>query len=229
MLSRARAASIAHALTGAVFTSMCAECNRRGAWVCAECRARVVPITRPGCSRCGVALQADCECAWLPEEIEQLRSVYPYAGWVRSSIHRFKYDGEFARAAMLALEFDRIRPLPGALDVIVPAPIHRHRLRERGFNQAGLIARHLAPMWGLSYADALERQGSAERQVGKTRDARWLNVSGVFTCTSPALISGQRVAVVDDVITTGATISECATALANAGAISVVGISLARG
>ncbi len=208
---------------------MCAECNRRGVWVCEECRARVRPIRRIGCRRCGVVREFDCECDTLPEEIEMLRSVYPYAGWVRSSIHRFKYDGEFARAATLAREFSQIRSDIGRIDVIVPVPIHRRRLRERGFNQAELIAQSLASAWGVDCAGALERRIESSRQVGKSRDERWQNVAGVFSCQDPALVHGKRVAVLDDVITTGATVSGCAVALSAAGASSVLAVSLARG
>lgn len=229
MSSRARIATLAHAITDAVFTTVCAECSRRGAWVCTECRARVHPIGGLGCPRCGVVLPIDCECDTLPNEIERLRSVYPYAGWVRSSIHRFKYEAEFARAGTLALEFERIRAYLGAVDVIVPVPIHRRRLRERGFNQSELLARHLASSWNVVYVDALERRGGDERQVGKSREERWLNMSGAFTCPNPESVCGKRVAVLDDVITTGATVSECAVTLSIAGAASVVGISLARG
>jgi competence protein ComFC len=229
MRFRRRLSELSARATDAVYTSMCAECDRRGSWVCADCRARVRPISRRGCARCGVLLTDDCECGSLPDEIEQLWSVYPYAGWVRSSIHRFKYEGEFARAASLAIEFDRIRGDLGAIDLIVPVPIHRRRLRERGFNQSALIARGLAPGWGAFAPDALERRVDNERQVGKARDERWLNVAGVFCCPDTAAIRTRRVAVIDDVITTGATVSECAVALKAAGASSVVGISLARG
>jgi ComF family protein len=229
MRFRGRLSDLSARATEVVYTSMCAECNRRGSWVCADCRASVRPISRRGCARCGVVLRDDCECGSLPDEIEQLWSVYPYAGWVRSSIHRFKYEGEFARAASLAIEFDRLRGDLGAIDLIVPVPIHRRRLRERGFNQAALMARSLAPAWGTFARDALERQIDNDRQVGKARDDRWLNVAGAFSCPDAAAICTKRVAVIDDVITTGATMSECAVALRAAGASSVVGISLARG
>jgi ComF family protein len=148
---------------------------------------------------------------------------------VRSSIHRFKYDGEFARAGSLSAELNRIQADLGPVNAIVPVPIHGRRLRERGFNQSTLMARHLASIWELDFNEALERRVDGERQVGKSRDERWTNVAGVFACTDASTVRNQRVVVLDDVITTGATVSECAVALVKAGARSVVGISIARG
>jgi len=226
---RDRLTGMSQLATQAIYAALCAECNRRGSWVCDECRVRVRPITRRGCLRCGVLSVPDCECDMLPDAIELLRSVYPYAGWVRSSVHRFKYDGEFARAENLAAEFDKIRADLGRIDLIAPVPIHRRRLRERGFNQSALIARNVSDTWQVPIADALERRIDNARQVGKPRDERWLNVDGAFSCPDSNVVYGKRVAVLDDVITTGATVSTCALALKAAGAGSVIGISLARG
>jgi ComF family protein len=158
-----------------------------------------------------------------------LRSVYPYAGWIRSSIHRFKYEGEFARADSLAEELERLRQELGTVDLIVPVPIHRRRRRERGFNQSALMGNHLASLWAVPSIETLERRLDNGRQVGRTRDERWQIVADVFSCPDQAVVRGKRIAVLDDVITTGATISACAVALDAAGADSVVGISLARG
>ena len=229
MTLRSRLHALQHLLADAVYTPMCSECNRRGVWACEVCRAKVRQLQGPGCERCGVVLASACECARLPDEIELLRSAYPYAGWVRSSIHRFKYNGEFARSETLAAEFDRVRADIGAVDAVVPVPIHLRRLRQRGFNQSLLLARHVASAWDISCADILQRQVDNPRQVGRTLDERWRNVTGIFACTNAPAVRGKRVAVLDDVITTGATISSCAVALAAAGAQSVVGISAARG
>lgn len=229
MALRERVREASRWLADAIYVPMCAECNRRGSWVCAECRARVLPLTAPGCARCGVAKPWDCECERIPAEIDRLRSAYPYAGWVRSSIHRFKYDGEFARGEELAAELDRIRGELDPVELIVPVPIHSRRLRERGFNQSALLARHLSLSWGIACAELLERRLDSPRQVGKSGDERWRNVSGAFACANRAAVAGMRIAVLDDVITTGATISSCAVALVASGAKSVVGLSVARG
>jgi ComF family protein len=113
--------------------------------------------------------------------------------------------------------------------LIVPVPIHRRRRRERGFNQSALMGNHLASLWGVPSIEALERRLDNGRQVGRTRDERWQIVAAVFSCPNHLVVRGKRIAVLDDVITTGATISACAVALDAAGADSVVGISLARG
>ena len=229
MTLRDRTREMTQWLTDAIFVPMCSECNRRGSWVCDECRGKVRHLRKPGCARCGVANQSDCECASLPDSVVLLRSVFPYAGWVRSSIHRFKYEGEFARAESLADELDCLRLELGAMDLVIPVPVHRRRLRERGFNQSALMGARLATLWGIPCVEALSRPVDNGRQVGRARMERWQSVADVFSCPRPSVVRGKRVAVLDDVITTGATVSACAVALETAGAVSVVGMSLARG
>src|SRR6476620_9747556 len=147
---------------------MCASCGRRGEWVCAECLATVSPILNPGCSRCGVVDPRKCECASLPTEIDRLRSVYPFRDWVRDAIHRLKYDGERARAPMLAEQIKYIADELRDVDVLVPVPIHRARLRARGFNQAELLATHISRMSGIPVMRVLERMIDRGSQVGRS-------------------------------------------------------------
>ena len=171
----------------------------------------------------------DCECPFLPPEIERLRSVYPFRDWVRSSIHRLKYDGERARAPMLAEHVAHISDQLSDIDGIVPVPIHKSRLRARGFNQAELLATYISRTHGIPVLPVLERTTDRGSQVGRSGQDRWFAVDGAFTCSDPAAVRNRRLAVLDDVITTGATVSNCAIPLANAGASSVRAISIARG
>jgi competence protein ComFC len=208
---------------------MCATCGRRGEWVCAECLATVAPILIPGCSRCGVVDALDCECAFLPPEIERIRSVFPFREWVRDAIHRLKYEGERARSPMLANQIAHIADQLSNVDGIVPVPIHKRRLRDRGFNQAELLANHLSRSYGIPLVPALDRIVDRGSQVGRSGEDRWLAVEGAFACTNPGVVRNRRLVILDDVITTGATISSCAVELAAAGAASVRAISIARG
>ena len=220
---------VADWIVEAVYVPMCASCGRRGEWVCAGCLATVSPILNPGCSRCGVVDAHNCECASLPTEIDRLRSVFPFRDWVRDAIHRLKYDGERARAPMLANQIARIADQLDDVDGIVPVPIHKRKLRDRGFNQTELLATHVSRSFGIPLVPALERIVDRGSQVGRSGEDRWLAVEGAFACANSGMVRNRRLIILDDVITTGATISSCAVELAAAGAASVRAISIARG
>tara|TARA_B100000315_G_scaffold193844_1_gene184403 strand:+ start:9094 stop:9489 length:396 start_codon:yes stop_codon:yes gene_type:complete len=117
---------------------------------------------------------------------------------------------------------------PIAADVIVPVPSHPRRLRSRGFNQAVLIATELGKLVDVPVvSDVLLRTRDARSQLlSPNRDDRWLNVLDNFSCGDE--LSGRRIMLVDDLVTTGATMSACASALKQAGASSVVGLAVAR-
>ena len=216
-------------LVQALYVPTCAWCDRRGSWVCQTCLPTVDLISAPGCPRCGVVDPVGCECALLPPEIQRLRSIYPFDRWVRSAIHRFKFDGERARAESLSEHFDRLPDLFQDAHAIVAVPMHRNRLRARGFNQAALLAAHVAKRHNIPLIAPLVRIEDRGSQVGRSLPDRWLAVDGVFECVDPAAVRSRRIVILDDVITTGATVSSCATTLAQAGAANVCGVSLSRG
>ena len=130
---------------------------------------------------------------------------------------------------MLADQIAHIADQLSDLDGLVPVPIHKTRLRARGFNQAELLATRISRMHGVPVLPVLERVADRGSQVGRSGHDRWLAVDGAFSCIDPVRVRNRRLAVVDDVITTGATVSTCAIALASAGAASVRAISIARG
>lgn len=220
---------VAEAAVDAVYVPTCASCGRRGQWVCDSCAAELLPIITPACPRCGVTPPYPCDCAFLPREVDLLRSVYPFQGWVREAIHRLKYDGERARAPMLADQFTHIDAQISGMDMIVPVPIHQNRMRMRGFNQSVLLARRISQVYAIPVGQLLERAEDRGSQVGRSSHDRWRAVDGVFKCTDVAAVRGCRVIVLDDVITTGATVSSCAQELVRCGAAVVRGLSIARG
>lgn len=151
-----------------------------------------------------------------------------FDGWVRTAIHAFKYQGERARSRHLG---DLLAPLlpPGAsVDAVVPIPLHPTRLRDRGFNQATLLAERLAASVGHIEVVEIARHGSTTPQVGLIAAHRRANVAGAFVVPTPARLAGRHVVLVDDVITTTATMAACARALADAGAATVRCLSVAR-
>lgn len=152
-----------------------------------------------------------------------------YGGQVAAAIARFKYGRQSHLVGPLSrLLTARLDPLGGKNFVVVPVPLHRRKLVQRGFNQAALLARCVSRHLSLPVAHtALMRQRDTARQVGLSRKARQRNVDGAFGARSRA-VNGRHVLLVDDVMTTGATAHACSSALLSAGALSVAVVVLAR-
>jgi ComF family protein len=144
-----------------------------------------------------------------------------YEGKLRELIHLFKYGG--IRTLV------RVAVPPGeTFDAIVPAPLHWTKLWQRGFNQARLLALELSRRTGAPLLRALRRRKATRAQAGLTRAGRRANVAGAFAVSNPAAVAGLRLLLVDDVMTTGATMNACAAALKRAGARRVAVLTLAR-
>lgn len=216
-------------LLEAIWVTRCAGCGRRGSWVCEQCLAELPAIVPIACTRCHAEYPEQCECAHLPSELDALAAAYPLEGWARSAIHRFKFGAERSRATSLAEHMHPLLPHPSQIDLLVPVPLHRDRHRTRGYNQAELLADELSKRTGIPVAETLIRRVERGHQVGLGRAQRWEAVRDAFACPDPRLVAGRRIVLVDDVITTGATISNCAIALSRAGAASVRAVAFARG
>lgn len=178
-----------------------------------------------------------------PFALDRARAAYPFDGPIRRAIHRFKYEGERARAASLgaclpplvaalasevpSTEGGAEAALHGPTTPIVPVPLAADRRRARGFNQAEELARVLAEVTGGRLDTRLARVRATRPQVGLDREARRANVRDAFAWRGEAL-RGRRVLLVDDVMTTGATAEACAVALKAAGAGWVGLVTVAR-
>lgn len=194
----------------------------------------IFPPRCAGCGRVGEQLCAACQnhmraAAPLCSEAPPLSGVYAaglFDGPWRSAIHALKYEGQRTLAPTLAAYLPA--PPPDArLDLIVPVPLYPGRERWRGYNQAALLADALGARLGLAVsAEALVRARDTRSQVGLSAQQRRENVSGAFTAAR-GLVAGRRVLLVDDVVTTGATMAACAEALRLAGAEAVWAVSLA--
>jgi ComF family protein len=145
-------------------------------------------------------------------------------------VRRLKYQQERHLATPLAaLLLDCLAARPLAVDVLVPVPLDPARGRERGYNQAALLAAPVAKALGLpALPDVLQRTRPTRPQVGLNAGERRANVRGAFACGNPSAVAGRRVLLVDDVMTTGATLEACADALTAAGAAQVYGLVVAR-
>jgi ComF family protein len=230
MLDRIAAAGnrIPSLLVGTLFPPRCAGCGRRGFWVCPDCRSRFPALAAPLCERCGEPSLVDCRCHGLSHAIDRMRSAGWYEGWLRAAIVTFKYEGESARAKHLAeLLADPIRSMPSDA-VLVPVPLHPRRERSRGYNQALELSNALARIAGLSVQTILVRTQPTRQQVGLSAIDRVSNVRGAFALAAGAARNDERIVLVDDVLTTGATLGACAEVLKSAGAPFVGAVTLAR-
>jgi ComF family protein len=189
---------------------------------CAACEQHVGPraVFCAGCAPS--ALRA-------PETSRSGLAVFEYGGAVATAIVRFKYAGRSDLASRFgALMAQRASSLAGAVDVVVPVPLHPRRVAERGFDQAALLARPVALGLRVPHVpQALARTRETPAQASLRRDERSANVAAAFRCRAPRRVEGRRVLLVDDVRTTGATLASCAEALLGGGARSVCSLVLA--
>ena len=162
-----------------VYPKRCAGCSRRGTWLCVECDTALPRFRSPWCNRCGVpATYSCCKCLSTPKNLEQVRSVGPFDGWLRSAIVQFKYHGEWARAAHLGEPLAAaVAHLPGA-DALIPVPLHPARLRQRGFDQSLLLAQQVSSLLRLEVMQGLVRTRRTDAQVNLGADQRKVNVAG---------------------------------------------------
>ena len=220
------------ALVDLLLPPRCGGCHLAGAWLCDICRRRIRRLEEPLCRRCGTELESartTCGCRVRLRSLSRLRSAVAYEGPVEAAVHRFKYNGWRRLAGPLAqLVAERLVIEGLASGTVVPVPLHRDRQRQRGFNQAELLADELQRRLALPEPPGrLLRVRPTVPQVGSDRLRRWENVRDAFVWLGPPL-GGRPLMVLDDVATTGATLEACATALKAAGAGPVIGVTVAR-
>ena len=214
-----------------LFPLPCAGCGREGKVICEECLPDLPRLTSPYCAVCATPGNLS-PCHWCqenPSNIDGIWAPFLMEGMIKQAIHSFKYRGVRAAApdlGRLLAGYLAEHPVPG--DVLMPVPLHSRRLRYRGYNQSALLARELAKHTGHAIElEALARFKDALPQVDAgSPSQRRSNVEGSFRCTGK--VSGRKVILVDDVATTGSTISSCAATLKASGAASVWGLVLAR-
>lgn len=228
-----RTTSLPARLLDLAFPARCPGCNREGAPICGGCLPALdARLDRP--AGIPIGLPSD-----VPPTILQLEWCAPFGGLVRRALHQLKYGGETRLAGPLGAAIARrwARVTAGG-DVLVPVPVHADRARQRGYDQAELIARAAAADLGLPCAPILERARATVAQFDLDRATRATNVRGAFrlrdrppgrpTSAVGRPLAGRWVVLVDDVVTTGATLSACAAPLLGAGAIGVSAVTVAR-
>ncbi|MCU0561053.1 MAG: ComF family protein [Desulfobacterales bacterium] len=211
-------------------------------YFCPGCLQALVPLENPMCACCGTTMSGGegpqplcAPCREQAPAFDRARAAFAYRGSLREVVQCLKYRGRTQLARPLGpLMHAAYRRFwqPPAVDLILPVPLHRRRLRERGFNQALLLVRR----WPWAAGEprvpvecgVLVRTRATAPQAGLDRRARRANISGAFAVRHPVRVAGRRLLLVDDVITTGATVGECARVLKQSGAAAVDVLALAR-
>jgi ComF family protein len=213
----------------------CVECGTEGSPLCERCERGLPRLRRPQCTRCAEPNSPlVCRrCSANTPAFDRIIAPYLAQGSARELVHRLKYNDARAyaeRIAGLLADFLRYESVSG--DLIVPVPLHPSKERRRGYNQSGLIAQDLGRLMGIEVdARSLRRVRKGAAQVtASTAHERRTGVQDAFECepVGASPIAGARVLLVDDVVTTGATMSDCARALKAAGAETVLGVAFTR-
>ncbi|MGE5173933.1 MAG: ComF family protein [Betaproteobacteria bacterium] len=209
-------------------------------YFCSSCWADFAPLVGPLCPTCGRPFESPetllhspghlCRaCRQSPPKFDQALAVGQFEGPLREAIHQYKYRPCRSLGKPLGEWMAEGVRLLANIDMVMPVPLHPKRLKQRGFNQALLLAyrmseRHKVPL----LCDNLIRMRATRPQVELKGDERIKNVEGAFTLRQPSKVTGKSVVLVDDVFTTGATMNECAAVLKQAGATQVTAFTLAR-
>ncbi|MEP7015711.1 MAG: ComF family protein [Verrucomicrobiota bacterium] len=220
--------------------TICATGVPAGQHLCDECEAKTTPIVPPFCAVCsepfpGAITEAfTCaNCAHRKIHFDAAVAVYRSRGIVRHVIHEFKYSHQMHLrhivARWLGEALNDVRLRGRHFDVLVPVPLHPARKRERGFNQAALLAKLLSARMSIQSRPLLERVRYTTTQTAFDRAERMENLHNAFRLRENMNVRGLHVLLIDDVLTTGSTLSECARVLKEAGAVSVHAVTAARG
>jgi len=216
-----------------LFPPACGGCGKAGLHWCPSCQERVPRIVEPFCEKCGIPVRKTglCEkCQSEPPAYRLMRSWAVFESPIQNALHTLKYRRNIGGLGdALALQIaDYMQSLQWKLDAVIPAPLGRKRLQERGYNQVGLVARPLAYELELEYTpQALAKVRETRTQVGLTVSQRRENVSKAYQA-NPSLVKRKSILLMDDVATTGSTISACTEALLFAGAHEVYVLTIAR-
>lgn len=215
-----------------IFPPTCGGCDQAGVRWCTVCEEQVTKIRGHVCPCCGEPNSSGeiCpDCLAHPPEYQALRSCTVFQGTLRKALHRLKYERDIGLGDPLSNHLvEYYNELKWKIDFVTVVPLSKERLRERGYNQAAFLARPFAYAIHKPYLPKLlYRKRNTRTQVGLNASERRQNVNNAFGA-HPEQVREKKILVIDDVTTTGSTISACAQALRQAGASAVYGLTLSR-
>lgn len=227
-----------------VYPQYCSICKkhlkREEKDVCETCWDSLASLPAPFCPYCKSFFEnGDTKCSFCnslgrfadDHKILMVRSLGRFDDYYRSLIHRFKYEKRIPVGKRLAQRLgESVNGDSNFLnsDLLIPVPLHKSRYRERGFNQSEILAEGISKVTGVSVLrNVLKRKKKTRDQTELSPQQREENVRGAFTVTQPEMIKGKRIILIDDVITTGATLNECARMLKQVGAEKTLAMTIA--
>lgn len=227
MRLRSWSAHMLSSILSFLFPNPCVVCFKpagKNRYVCASCKNEIHYIgTDSVCKTCLTPLPSGstmcAKCMLKRPKYDQLVACAVYKGALRQALHRYKFSGRADLHTSFSLMIWERLSLLGRtdFDVVIPIPLSQKRFKERGYNQAGLIAKDLAKRFGIPvYSDALVKNKHTARQSELRMDERSKNVRGAFFLNRPETIRNKRVLLVDDIFTTGATVREASNVLSQA-------------
>ncbi len=216
----------------AIAPAFCVQCGTSGGWLCSVCAEQIFLVKEQVCYRCSKLSEhgKTCERCRRHTELNGVIVATHYeSGPVRELVHKLKYEGLTDLAGILGWILFQGTVVKEWKDwVVVPVPLHPSKFSSRGFNQADLLASRLAKYLKLPYQIKwLRRVRATETQTELTRSHRQVNVYKAFSARGD--LRGRKILLVDDVMTTGATLEAAAQALKDAGARQIWGVVVARG
>jgi competence protein ComFC len=217
-----------------IYPPECGGCSKPGNRWCVTCQDNVIKIPEPVCVKCGTPLMVQdskicLSCLTNPPPYNALRSYGYYDGLLREALHKLKFDFDIGLAEVLSKYLIKIfNNFQWSVDMITAVPLSKTRMNVRGYNQSALLALPIALYTGIPFVPkAISRIRDTKSQVGLTALERQQNVKSAFI-SNPGIVKYKRILIVDDIATTGATISSCAHALGEAGAKEIYGLTVAK-
>lgn len=235
-------ASLTKNFINLIYPLHCASCKKpldpeNSSVICGHCVGLIKPNPAPYCIYCGRSVDtAGCacdDCLKNRPAFSRALSACLYEGALKELILQFKYKGKLALSDDLSnfvsdFLYDNPDMLEG-VDMVTFVPIGTDRMMKRGFNQSKILAKRLSDSYGIPIADCIEKTASTKNQNELSRQERLSNLKGAFRAKGAVDLTGLTILIVDDVMTTGATLNECAIALLKAGAKNARCLTLARG
>ncbi len=223
-----------------LFPKFCVNCGREGSYLCSDCFFLIDVSERQYCPFCyppKIVLDGrTCSSCRRFKKLNGLYSAVPYNSFmIKKLIHQFKYSyiKELAKplSNLIIIHLANLNKLSNFNDfVLIPVPLHKKKLKQRGFNQSEEIAKELAKTLRAPILNnVLLKTKQTSDQVDLKKEEREKNIKGAFFCQRPDLIFNRKILLVDDIFTTGSTMEESALTLKQAGAKEVWGTAVARG
>jgi competence protein ComFC len=215
-----------------LFPPICAGCGEFGSRWCSECEEKTIKISPPLCDRCGANLVRgrNCRrCEAQSPKFDALRSWALFTGPLRNALHELKYKRNLALGENLARYLIQyLDVLDWSIDMVIPVPLARYRQKERGYNQAALLAKPISLALHYPYKpQGLARVRETSSQIDLSYRQRHENVLGAFQAREK-IVKSKNILLVDDVATSGATMNACAAALKESMARTVLCLTIAR-